>query len=63
MKNRFDIGYILIDLTWVFPTKPSELKISLSVKSYHEKIAEYYWNCYVAEKRSFETIKDIDPKY
>ena len=31
--------------------KPSELKISFSVKSYEEKTAENYRNCYVAEKR------------
>ena len=39
--------------------KPSEFKISISVKSYDEKPAENYRNCYVAEKR----IKDIDPKF
>ena len=31
--------------------KPSELKISISVKSYDEKTAERYRNFYVAEKR------------
>ena len=29
---------------------PSEFKISISVKSYDEKYAENYQNCYVAEK-------------
>ena len=29
--------------------KPSELKISVSVKSYDEKTDEIYRNCYVAE--------------
>ena len=30
--------------------KQSESKIYLSVESYDEKVAENYWNCYVAEK-------------
>ena len=30
--------------------KPSELKISISVESYDDKIAENYRNYYVAEK-------------
>ena len=39
--------------------KPSELKISISVKSYDEKTAERYRNFYVAEKRIvFKTIQD-----
>ena len=31
--------------------KLSELELSISVKSYDEKTAGNYWNCYVAEKR------------
>ena len=30
--------------------EPSEFKISFSVKSYDEKTAKNYWNCYVDEK-------------
>ena len=41
--------------------KPSEFKISISVKSSVEKTAENYRNCYVTEKaHSYQTIKDID---
>ena len=47
----FEIGYILIDLNYIFLMKPSEFKIFISVESYDEKIAENYRNCYVAEKR------------
>ena len=43
--------------------EPSEFKISISVESYDEKTAENDQNCYVAEKRSFQTFKDIDPKF
>ena len=31
-----------------------------SIESYVGKTAEIYRNCYVVEKRSFQTIKDID---
>ena len=40
MKNKyftFKIGLILIDLKKIFPMKPSELEISLSVGSDDEK--------------------------
>ena len=37
------------------------IKIYISVESYDEKTAENNRNCYVAEKRSFQTIKDLDP--
>ena len=36
------------------PMKPSELKISISIGSYHEKTAENYRKYYVAEKRQFQ---------
>ena len=45
--------------------KPSESKISFSVKIYDEKTAEYHRKCSVAEKHtlSFQTIKDVNPKF
>ena len=39
--------------------KPSEIKISSSVKSYDEKIAENYRNYYVAEKRITSKLSNI----
>ena len=58
------MGYIQINLIWIYPMKPSEFKISILVKSY-EKTTEKYRNCYVAEKRIIYKlpIKDIDPKF
>ena len=38
---------------------PSELKISISVKSYDEKTAENNQNHYVAEKRIVFTLSKI----
>ena len=38
--------HIVIDLSWIFPLEPSELKISISVESYDEKTAENYRYCY-----------------
>ena len=46
---EYEIGYILIDLSYVFPMLPSEFKISILVESYDEKTAENYRNDYVAE--------------
>ena len=43
--------------------KPSELKISVSVESYNETTVENYPNCYIAENRSFQTVKNIDTKF
>ena len=43
MKNyflKFKIGFILIDLDKILPTKASEFEISLSVESYDKKTAE-----------------------
>ena len=37
---EFELRYILIDLNYIFPMKPSESKISLSVECYDEKAAE-----------------------
>ena len=39
-----------MDLNEIFPIRPSELKIFLSVKSYDKKTAEKYRNFYDAEK-------------
>ena len=50
--STFRIEYILIDLHNIFPMKPFEFKISLSVKIYYEKTAKNYRNYYVAEKRT-----------
>ena len=60
---KIEIGYIQIDLDYIFPMKPSEYKISILVESYIEKKDENYRNCYVAEKCSFQSIKHIDPKF
>ena len=49
----------MIILTWFFPIKPTQFKISISVKSYDEKIAENYGNCYVAEKRIVSELSKI----
>ena len=44
--------------------RPSEFKISISVKSFDEKTAENYRNSYVAESgHSFQTMKAINPKF
>ena len=47
--QKFEIEHILIDLSYVFPVKPSEFKISILVKRYDDKTAENYRNDYVAE--------------
>jgi len=39
---HFKIGLTLIDLNEIFPMKPSEFKISHSIKSYNEKTAENF---------------------
>ena len=53
LKNIFQckIEYILMYLKQIFPLKLSELKISISVKSYDEKTDDNYRNCYVTEMR------------
>ena len=52
--------YILIDLNLIFPTKPSELKIPISVESYDEKTAEKLPKLLCCRKaHSFQSIKDI----
>ena len=40
--------------------KLSEFKISVSVESYHEKIAEIYQNYYVAEKHIVSKLSKIE---
>ena len=40
----------MIDLNGIFPMKSSEFENSIFVKSYDEKTAENYRNCYFAEK-------------
>ena len=52
-KIFLEIGHILIDLilNYMFPMKPSEFRISISIESYDEKTAENCRNCYVFEKR------------
>ena len=39
---KVKIGYILLDLNWIFLIKPSEFKIYILVKIYYENIAEKY---------------------
>ena len=61
-----EIWYIMTDLNQTFPMKPSELKISISVKSYDGKTAEKYrkglfLRC--GKAPSFPTIKDIGSKF
>ena len=46
-------------MTQILSMKPLEFKISLSVESYDEKTAEYYRNCYVAEKRIVSKLSNI----
>ena len=43
----------------IFPIKPSEYKILISIESYDEKAAENYQNCYVAEKRTVSKLSNI----
>ena len=43
----------------IFPIKPSEFKSSISVKSYDEKTAEIYRNCYVVKKRIVSKLSKI----
>ena len=51
IKNIFSIWYMVyFDKSEIFLMIPSEFKISISVKSSEEKIAENYRNCYVVEK-------------
>ena len=48
----------------IFPIKPSEYKILISIESYDEKAAENYRNCYVAEKRIVPKLsKTSIPKF
>ena len=49
-SNRFELD--LYDVV-------SGLKISISVKSYDEKTAENYWNCYVAKKRIVSKLSKL----
>ena len=44
----------------IFLMKPSKF---LSFESYEEKTDQNDRNSYVAEKRRFQTIKDINPKF
>ena len=62
---KLEIGLTLIDPTQIFLMKPSELKISFSVESCKSSIEtfENFRNWYDAENRSFETNKDINPKF
>ena len=62
---KFWIGLIQIELNQIFPMKPSEFEISLSVESYAKKTDENCWNGYVAEKKhySFQTMKEINSKF
>ena len=46
-----------MDLNFVFPMKPSEFKICISVESYDEKTAKNYRNCYVAESLQFSNYQ------
>ena len=39
------------------------IQISISVESKDENTSDNYRNSYVAEKRSFQTIKDTDSKH
>ena len=53
-----------IDLNEIFSIKPSELKIFLSIERNKNKIAENGQNVLRCRKlHSFQTIKDIDPKF
>ena len=51
---------ILIDLKQIFPMKPSEFKIFISVKIYDEKTEEIIA---FGKAHSFQTIKDIESKF
>ena len=44
-------GYILMDMNYIFPMKPSEFKILIFVEGYDERSAENYRIYYVSEKR------------
>ena len=58
---KFKIELIQIDLKQIFPMKPSEFEISLSVKSYDKKNCDK--NCrngYVEEKCIFSTLQNIE---
>ena len=54
---------ILTDMAQMFQIKPSESNNSLPVKSNDEETIKYYRNYYAVEKRSFETIKNINFKF
>ena len=56
---KFEIGYILIDLNWILPMKPSEFKISILVESYDEDTAEIHRNCYDTEKLIVSKLSKI----
>ena len=57
------MGYILIDLNWIFLIKPSEFLISLSDESYNEKSAENSKLLHCRKAHSIQPIKDIEPKF
>ena len=62
--SKFEIRYILINLHYIFPIKPSEFKIFISVESYGEKTAENLPKLiHYRKAHGFQTIKDIDPKF
>ena len=57
MFFKLEIVYILIDSNKIFPMKPSEFRISISVVRYNGKTAENYRNCFVFEIALNKTSK------
>ena len=49
----------MIDSNWLFPMKPLEFKIFLSVETYDEQTVENYRNSNVAEKRIVSKLSKI----
>ena len=62
--SEFVMGYIPMDLSQIFPMKPSEFKIPISVESYYDKTAKNYQYGYVGEKRIISKLLKVSiPKF
>ena len=60
MFLKSKIGLTLIDLNWIFPMKPSEFEISISVKIYNKKkTTKNFRNNYDVEKRIVTKLAQI----
>ena len=54
-----EVGFNLIDLSYILSINPYKYAISLSGESYDENTPANYRNCYVAEKRIVSKLSQI----